>query len=60
MVFVVADSSSAGEPQLFGVVNDLIEQRPNRLAIPRDNGQLIAKGIGRRVERHRILRTSTP
>jgi hypothetical protein len=45
----------------FSSVNsDLTEQVPNRLAILRDNRQLIAESIGRLVKRSRILRASTP
>jgi len=51
---------SIGEPQLSGIINDLIEQLPNRLAILGDDRQPMAEGIGRRVNRGSILRASTP
>jgi hypothetical protein len=52
--------SSIGERQPFGIINDLIEQLPDRLAILGDDRQLIAEGIGGRVKRRSILRVSTP
>jgi hypothetical protein len=52
--------ASIGERQPSGIINDLIEQLPNRLAILGDDRQLIAEGIGRRVKRCSILRASTP
>jgi hypothetical protein len=49
-----------GERQSSGIIHDLSEQLPNRLAILGDDRQLIAEGIGRRVKRSTILRASTP
>jgi hypothetical protein len=51
---------AAEKRQLSSVNSDLTEQVPNRLAILRDNRQLIAESIGRLVKRSRIRRASTP
>jgi len=49
-----------GEVQLSGIINDLTEQNPNRLAILSDHFQLLPKSISGRTKRVRILRASTP
>jgi hypothetical protein len=52
--------ASVGERQPSGIINDLIEQFPNRLAVLSDYRQLIAEGIGCGVKRNSVLRASTP
>jgi len=49
-----------GEVKLSGIIDDLTEQNPNRLAILTDHLQLLPKSISSRSKRVRILRVSTP
>jgi hypothetical protein len=48
-----------GELKLSGIIDDLAEQNPHRLAILSNDFQLLPKCLGSRMERERILRAST-
>src|SRR5689334_17613194 len=47
------------EPKRSGIIDDLREENPHRLAILSDHLQLLAKCLGSGMERERILRAST-
>jgi hypothetical protein len=49
-----------GEVEFSGVIDDLTEQNPDRLAILSDHLQLLPKSISGRIKRVRILCASTP